>query len=146
MKLVFAALLLLSFNAFAEPINPIGGYSPIGASTTQGELDFGFVAYNSQRSLSVHLSNTGKSNVTLIHWHVEGFQFYATNNCPKVLAPGKACRFVVTYINSFPGLASGTLDIQTSAQDYHYDLVAEGQEDPINNFPTPIPFPPIPHR
>lgn len=149
MKLLLATLLLSglfcslnSTQAFAEPINPINGPAAPGANTVIGELDFGTVPYQSSRTMAVHLSNSTTQNVTLIAWQLNAFSFFVTNNCPKTLAPKKSCRFNVTFQNSFSGLASGTLDIQTSDKNYRINLYAQGDQDPINNIPFPPPLPP----
>jgi len=150
MKFFLAALVfcgLSATQALAEPINPINGSDPgSDAGTVVGQLDFGSVPYDSSQTMAVHLTNSTTQNVTLLSWKLNAFSFSVKNNCPKILAPKKSCRFNVTFTNSFGELASGTLDIKTSDKNYRIDLYAEGEQDPVNNIPVPPPIePPFPH-
>lgn len=137
--LVTTALMFSAMAAQAEVLD---------AAIPQDEIIYmslGRAPYNGVTRGSLELKNTGAKNLTQIVWDISGMGFSAQDNCPKELVPGKACKIFVTYWNTFPGPASGTLKVWTSDKNYKVQVSAWGEEDPFRNIPRP-PTPPFPRR
>lgn len=134
---VSAILICASCFASAEVVQPIG------KEIVTMVMSLGSAPFRGTVRGHLELKNNGEQNLTGIVWDLKGHSFRAEDNCPKALAPGKACRIYVQFWNSFPGSASATLRVYTSDKDYIVTVMAYGERDPFENMPNP-PRPPIP--
>ncbi|KHD89294.1 MAG: hypothetical protein OM95_03955 [Bdellovibrio sp. ArHS] len=113
----------------------------VGANQTEViYMGLGSAPYNGVARGSLQLKNTGEQDLTKIVWDIQGMGFSAKDNCPTSLKPGKSCQIFVTYWNTFPGHASGTLLVWTSDKNYKVNLSAYGQQE------IRPPNPPVPPR
>lgn len=131
-------VLLLSTAAF--------GFDSIPEKPVEhGNIDFGWVPYNSSRTQTLTLTNNGENPITDISARISG-DFSLRHNCPKELNVGESCRAKVSMWATRAGAHWGRLTVYTSVKDYIYNLSGTAERDPFPpNYP-PIPNPPMPPR
>lgn len=96
--------------------------APAPALTKHVELsstsvDFGNVDVGSNATLRVLLSNIGTGSVSLGSATYSGASYSVDSNCPLSLASGAYCSANITFAPTTKGVSTGTLSIQTNADE-----------------------------
>lgn len=96
---------VLSTTALSFPLNAVGGVS---------------------RGQSVSLVNAGDAPLGLHQVHVNG-EFRLSGGCAPFLDPGQACTLQLSYVPETPGVASGALVFDTSANPRAWQVALAGE-------------------
>ena len=113
-KLIVASLNTPSLEVFRMRGDPVSARKPQPVLSTTA---IGFPATPvgaASAARVVTLGNVGTAPLGMRRVVVNG-EFRQTNDCGLALDPGATCSFSLTYVPETPGTATGSLDIETSA-------------------------------
>jgi hypothetical protein len=113
-KLIVASLNTPSLEVFRMQGDPVSARKPqpVISPTAIGFPATAVGAASAARVVT--LANVGTAPLGMRRVVVNG-EFRQTNNCGLALDPGATCSFSLTYVPETPGTATGSLDLETSA-------------------------------
>jgi len=125
-KLIVASLNTPSLEVFRTVGGPVTARTPRPALST-ASLTFPQTVVGAASAAEVAtLGNTGTAPLGIRRVVVNG-EFAQSNDCGLALDPGRTCSFRVTYVPETPGTATGSLDIETSANPGSLAVALAGQ-------------------